>query len=89
MLHRSITHPTLSMVLGLYVGTEADRSTVDYSLAGTTAAKIFNAMAALGIIAFTFGASLCRCTCQAGLVGIQRKQIAAVLLALAGNSSRC
>jgi hypothetical protein len=38
-------------------GTEADRSTVDYSLAGTTAAKIFNAMAALGIIAFTFGAS--------------------------------
>ena len=38
-------------------GSEADRSTVDYSLAGTTAAKIFNAMAALGIIAFTFGAS--------------------------------
>lgn len=31
---------------------------MDYSLAGTTAAKIFNAMAALGIIAFTFGASM-------------------------------
>jgi hypothetical protein len=37
-------------------GTEADRSTVDYSLAGTEAAKVFNSMAALGIIAFTFGA---------------------------------
>lgn len=39
-------------------GTEADRSTVDYSLAGTPAAKVFNAMAALGIIAFTFGDTL-------------------------------
>lgn len=39
-------------------GSEADRSSVEYSLAGTEAQKTFGTMAALGIIAFTFGDTL-------------------------------
>lgn len=39
-------------------GSDIDRSTVDYSLAGTEAQKTFGTMAALGIIAFTFGTLL-------------------------------
>jgi hypothetical protein len=57
---------------------------VDYSLAGTTAAKIFNAMAALGIIAFTFGASV-----QMYVLGWacwdSTKHVAAVVAGLGGK----
>jgi hypothetical protein len=43
-------------------GSEADRSSVEYSLAGTEAQKTFGTMAALGIIAFTFGALVFGCS---------------------------
>lgn len=44
---------------------------MEYSLAGTEAAKVFNAMAALGIIAFTFGAHCSIEACRGSIFCIQ------------------